>query len=241
MQERPLCFTPGNRILICGSVLINFSFLILVLLFFWPGSPPLQFSSQYQSWLMGKYQCLASSYVLVHLCHVAASCCATPWSLQLSLSATAYRSVVHWLVWGNLEMHAIVFSVPLRGFPFGLKRKREKNRSQNQRLKSWSWPVSISRFCWAPLEGKVSSGGSAVCNVLPICLWRKKKILVCAEFMNNAARAVRLWFLTGCSKAFTLQYSSRPRAGLTWWRWICAGFPNALSASYFYPGACSWW
>lgn len=152
---------------------------------------------------------------------------------------------MRWLVWGNLEMHAIVFSMPLRGFPFGLKKKKKKNRSQNQRLKSWSWPVIISRFCLAPLEGKVSSGCSAVCNMLPVCLRREKKLptleLVCAAFMNKTVQAVRLRFLTGCNEAFMLQYSSHSRAGLTWWQWICTGFPNAPCVSYFYPGAYSWW
>lgn len=138
MQERPLCFTPGNRILICGSVLINFSFLILVLLFFWPGSPPLQFSSQYQSWLMGKYQCLASSYVLVHLCHVAASCCATPWissaepfcyCLPLSCALVGLRKL------GN-ACDCLLCAFTWVSFWFKKKkRKKQKPKPKTQKLK----------------------------------------------------------------------------------------------------------
>ena len=140
----------------------------------WPSSPPLQLLLRLQSWLTRKVEgsvLQLHAVLLMHLCNITESSCGIPWFLQLSLSAIAYHWVMCCFVWGCLEMHTIFLLWAFTCVSFQFKKINRWTRSQNQRLKIWSWPAIISRFCLALLESKVSSGCSAVCAV---CLWRGK-------------------------------------------------------------------
>lgn len=76
-----------------------------------------------------------------------------PWLLQLSFSTAAYHEDTYWFVWGHLEKHVTFFIMHVRGLPFILKTRKDKNKKPDPKTQKSKLTRNQKWILFSPVEG----------------------------------------------------------------------------------------